>query len=199
MISVGMAKNMVKCAGKREADRLSKIDIRWLKQQGYLIGLISAIIEWPNSFSDEKNAINITVSTLGKDNYIHLRYTQTEDNNEKKEFDYKVTLTTTPCNYGAERYWFICPLSINGKYCSKRVATLYKAGDYFGCRHCYNLTYKSRNENRDGKYHFLTVLYNLEDKIDKLSAKMRRKYYAGKPTKLQKRLDEACSRLRAFY
>lgn len=65
---------------------------------------------------------------------------------------YMVGLTTTPCNYGEDsiRYWFLCPLSHKDKLCGKRVGTLYRPpGElYFGCRHCYNLSYASRNVSR---------------------------------------------------
>ena len=169
-------------ATKWEADRLLRIDIRWLKQQDFLSGYKSGVIKW--TLSGREYAVKITISILGRDDHMRLQYTQTESNNEKKDFDYRIVLTTTPCNYGAKRYWFICPLFINGKYCGRRVGTLYKAGDYFGCRHCYNLTYRSRNINKN---QFHRIIY-LEAEIDKLSAKMKREHYAGKPTKLQDRL-----------
>ncbi|GAG06388.1 unnamed protein product [marine sediment metagenome] len=73
---------------------------------------------------------------------------------------YKGHLTSTHCNYGGQRYWFICPLS----GCNRRVAKLYKPnnGRYFGCRHCYNLAYASMNVSRT--------------QLDKALAKMFRKY-----------------------
>jgi len=47
------------------------------------------------------------------------------------------------------RFWFICPLGTDQGYCGKRVGKLYLPGNgtYFGCRHCYNLTYKSCKEH----------------------------------------------------
>lgn len=58
---------------------------------------------------------------------------------------YRVELTATPCNYGGVRLWFVCPLYIAGRACRRRVGRLYlpPGGRYFGCRHCYNLTYVS--------------------------------------------------------
>jgi hypothetical protein len=53
-----------------------------------------------------------------------------------------VSFDLTPCNYGGHRTWFLCPR------CWKRVAVLYGAGKYFLCRHCYDLTYSSQQENR---------------------------------------------------
>jgi hypothetical protein len=45
----------------------------------------------------------------------------------------------TPCNYGGERRWLLCPT------CLKRVAKLYRPPDevLFACRQCHQLTYRS--------------------------------------------------------
>lgn len=63
---------------------------------------------------------------------------------EWESLDYPVKLQTTTCNYGGERYWFICPAAD----CGKKVALLYSAGKYFACRHCYQLAYKSQHETK---------------------------------------------------
>jgi hypothetical protein len=57
-----------------------------------------------------------------------------------------VWLTWTPCNYGGQRPWFICPNEVNGHRCKRRVAVLYLASRYFLCRHCCQLAYQSQNE-----------------------------------------------------
>lgn len=54
-----------------------------------------------------------------------------------------VPLEWTPCNFGGERPWFLCP----GVGCGRRVAVLYGPGKYFLCRHCYDLVYESQREN----------------------------------------------------
>ena len=172
---------------KIEADGLKKLDMRWLKKQGLLRGSNSNII-WTDSFTGEKDSIGIDVSMGYTDLNIRLKYTQTDFNSEKRDFDYKVLLTTTPCHYGGERYWFICPLTTNGKYCGRRVGVLYKAGDYFGCRNCYKLTYKSRNKNRKNKLYPLFAALLLDKKVEDLEHQIKRKSYAGKPTKKQRKL-----------
>ena len=47
----------------------------------------------------------------------------------------------TPCNYGGQRIWFLCP------HCEHRVVVLYNVGKRFLCRHCGNLTYTTQQEN----------------------------------------------------
>jgi hypothetical protein len=72
------------------------------------------------------------------------------------QFDYQVGLTATSPRFGGLRWWFICPLVVNGRPCGRRVGKLYlpPGGRYYGCRHCYNLTYTSCQEH-DKRVNFL--------------------------------------------
>ncbi len=63
---------------------------------------------------------------------------------EWKDVKEPVALEWTPCNFGGERPWFICP----GVACGRRVAVLYGPGRYFLCRHCYDLRYESQREDK---------------------------------------------------
>jgi len=56
----------------------------------------------------------------------------------------RVGLTLTPCNYGGQRPWFLCPMP----GCGQRVAILYLVGLYFGCRGCHSIDYMSQRMNR---------------------------------------------------
>jgi hypothetical protein len=64
--------------------------------------------------------------------------------------DYRLRLTATRPRYGGLRWWFVCPLVANGLPCGRRVGKLYlpPGGRYYGCRHCYRLTYTSCRESR---------------------------------------------------
>ncbi len=59
---------------------------------------------------------------------------------------YTIDFTSTPCNYGGKRYWFLCPV------CGKRVGKLYllPEGRYYECRTCYSLTYRGCKEHDAG-------------------------------------------------
>ena len=109
----------------------------------------SATLTWSNSVTREVTSrINYQVSTLNKQNpLIRLYYTRT---NTKEDIDYKVRLTATKQNFGGRRWWFVCPLVVNNRACNRRVGKLYlpSGGKYFGCRHCYDLTYESCLESR---------------------------------------------------
>ena len=62
---------------------------------------------------------------------------------EWKDVKDPVSLEWTPCNFGGERPWFVCPGVVNGKRCGRRVAILYGPRKYFLRRHCYDLRYES--------------------------------------------------------
>jgi hypothetical protein len=55
---------------------------------------------------------------------------------------YRVPLEWTPCHFGGERPWFVCP----GDGCGRRAAVLY-GGRYFLCRRCQGLAYESTRES----------------------------------------------------
>jgi hypothetical protein len=170
---------------KTELDELKKITIVFLKKYKYLDdGWHSGTINWSRN-GEQIGSVGIQSLISDEENYLRITYTQTDrDTGDKKDFDYKNRLTTTPCSFGGKRYWFICGLSVNGNYCGKRVGVLYKAGDYFGCRNCQKLTYASRNENRRGQFAVLGKIMDLEDKAEKLYKNKRwQTHYKGVPTK----------------
>ena len=61
---------------------------------------------------------------------------------------YEIQLDSTPQKLGAMRHWFVCPLVTDGRLCRRRVRVLYlpQGAQYFGCRHCHNLIYRSSQE-----------------------------------------------------
>ena len=97
-----------------------------------------------------------------------------------RDKNYIVPLVTTPCHFGGDRYWFLCPMYKEGEKCNRRVGVLYQAGEYFACRHCYELTYSSRNESRaTGIYRWV----KLQTKLEKLGKGIRRYTWRGRPTR----------------
>jgi hypothetical protein len=68
------------------------------------------------------------------------------------ELDYAVQLVTTPCHLGGVRWWFLCPLTKNGVACGRRVRKLFLSGEYFGCRRCHDLVYRSSQESDSRVY-----------------------------------------------
>ena len=174
---------------KDVAEDYLQLSVAKLREWGYLEPnqFRSGSVQWTRGWAENKSSISISVSTFPDDMYVRLWYTNTDRfSDEKKDFDYKVSLTTTPCNYGGARYWFVCPLYKSGIYCGKRVGKLY-GGKWFGCRHCYDLSYESRNESASYRGYPFKVLTNSK-KIDDLYERMKRRTYKGKPTKTYQKI-----------
>lgn len=66
-----------------------------------------------------------------------------------QEVEEQVVLQSTRPFFGGSRWWFTCPIMQGDTPCKKRVAVLYlpPGSLYFGCRHCYDLTYRSCQES----------------------------------------------------
>lgn len=69
-----------------------------------------------------------------------------------RSHDYEIRLITTEARpFGGEQFWFLCPMcefSLETErtiFCKRKVRKLYlpPGWDVFGCRVCYNLTYRS--------------------------------------------------------
>ncbi len=71
---------------------------------------------------------------------------------------FPIKVTTTPCNYGGFRYWFICP------QCGKRIGTLYRKPitTMYACRQCQNLTYALTQYSGTGDEKYLRRLNELK-------------------------------------
>ena len=180
------------------------VSISFLKKHGYLNPDChqSGGISWKNCYGEETSSIGITVSTFEAESFVRFYYTVTKrSTGEKIEFDYKVHLTNTPCNFGGIRYWFICPLSRNGVFCGRRVAKLYCApgGNYYGCRFCYDLSYESRNESRLGRIGQLGYILKAERQYEELYKKTKRWTWRGRPTRKVQKLQALEQRMERWF
>jgi len=170
---------------RQEAENSNSLSIFWLKKYGYLEdGLRWGGIKWTYGFYGRENNINFTTSINRDGNdYIELHYINTNRaTDERDEMDYKVFLTTTSCNFGGKRYWFVCPLSKNGRYCGRRVGVIYSIGKWFGCRYCADIAYRAQFDG--GKFRAGSVC---EPDVEKAYGEVKLKYYKGKPTKKYRR------------
>ena len=105
---------------------------------------------WTNRYTNKQAAsIGYEVNTTGSPPWVRLYYTVTPWAGDPVDYDYKIALVSTMPNYGGLRWWFVCPLVTGGRACMRRVGKLYMppGGRYYGCRHCYRLTYESAQEH----------------------------------------------------
>lgn len=84
-----------------------------------------------------------------------------------------VRLQATPLHFGGKRWWFTCPLLVDGVACKRRVGKLYLPPDarYFGCRTCHDLTYRSCQEAHQGERAFVRL--GLDREAARLMARRR--------------------------
>ena len=117
---------------------------------------------WRNTDTGEQvAAVDYTCVGSGEGLVFTLIYTVTHSDGEKHDVREPVQLQVTHPRLGGKRWWFTCPLVIRGRECNRRVGKLYlpPGGLYFGCRHCYDLTYTSCQESHkcDGLYRLLAA------------------------------------------
>src|SRR5262245_3485964 len=111
----------------------------WLKPGAVTTGTVS----W--TYGDTLNASQITLTVDLSDlatACVRVSYTLSGES-----VAYSIRLTSSRPQYGGTRWWFVCPLVVRQVPCGRRVRKLYRAGQYFGCRQCYGLTYNSRQEH----------------------------------------------------
>ncbi len=122
---------------------------RWTREKILAAGVHqSGGWNWLIGPTKAASSIGYEVCTLDLANpWVRLHYTVTRTG---QALDYTVRLATTRPRFGGLRWWFLCPLSKNGRPCGRRVGKLYLAAHsvYYGCRRCHDLTYTSCQESR---------------------------------------------------
>lgn len=102
---------------------------------------------WAHPSTDEVlTSIRYELGTTNmRSPWVCLVYTMTQS---QQRLDYRIFFQTTRPHFGGVRWWFVCPLLVHGQACRHWVTTLYlpPGEPYFGCRHCYDLTYSSCQE-----------------------------------------------------
>ena len=132
--------NRYRYGSKNTIEGRTSLDINHWARDGYLTAGRS--FNWQWTWGDgSKSNINVRVESAWT---IRLIYrTRSGGEVDWTDVDYSIQLTRTPCRFGGERTWFLCP----GRGCGRRVAKLYCAGRYYVCRHCGDLAYSSQRED----------------------------------------------------
>lgn len=119
------------------------LQISIFKFKKYLKPGLIASIEWKNNIF---GIYDFNLIVIGSEHPSSIQISYYLGNHKKDEIKikYSIQLSTSALSWGGVRYWFICPVI----GCGRRVGVLYLplGGKYFGCRHCYRLTYKSSQE-----------------------------------------------------
>jgi hypothetical protein len=117
-------------------EEVKRIDIRYLRRQGMLVAGCRSTMSW--SRGDEPTG---SIGLRAEDDRLVLNYRVREHDDDWTSVTQAIWLERTPCHFGGERAWLLCPR------CGRRVAVLCGLSTYFWCRHCYQLPYGSQRES----------------------------------------------------
>ena len=157
----------------------------------------SGIITWTSGFDGKKTKVGYSLNLVDNPCFELDYKIRSGDDEEWTSIKHEYPLVSTPCNYGGKRWWFECSVYNKGFYCGKRVAKLYlgSGSNYFACRHCYNLSYASRNINRRGRFGILAGSFDLSQETEKLAETIKIPFRNGQPTKKYRKLLEKRNKL----
>jgi hypothetical protein len=111
------------------------------------------IIHWPtNAYRDAGATIAYAVDMTNSPGWLSLTYDVqhlADEGTPITQVEVHIELTRTAVHFGGDgRLWFVCPQRNEHEPCGKRAQTLYlplSAGHTsFGCVHCHDLSYRSR-------------------------------------------------------
>jgi hypothetical protein len=147
---------------KMQCEECLQFDIRLLPRSGVFDQRQSqqAVVTWPANFGRAGDAaIHVEVGAAQENPHLVFSYgfnSQTYwpvcppdgQRDDATKVTYPVRLADTPQHLGGRRRWLVCPGVVNGKACGRRVSVLYlpQTANYFLCRHCYGLVYRSAQE-----------------------------------------------------
>ena len=126
---------------KPDTDGLLTLDVRWLARQGYLAPNASGAYSVAWSRGDRPAGAILLRYDADRPDELVLDYrTRRHEGGPWTPVRETVPLDRTPCRYGGDRVWFLCP------GCGSRRAVLYGVGGRFRCRACHDLAYSSTRE-----------------------------------------------------
>ena len=106
---------------KNTVEDCKSISISFLKKHGFFCGYRCGGMKWTDRYDEQTGSMGIVVDVMDVP-YVKFNYMITDlCSGEKTHYDYKIGLATTACNFGGVRYWFVCPLKVNGLYCGRRI------------------------------------------------------------------------------
>lgn len=124
-------------SGKATTNQYQTIDVRYLRRYGFLRPGAFFPLRWTRCGVETRSIQCRTTSASIVLSYIY----QPHGSDRSHRMEYPVQFVRTPCHFGGERTWFLCP----APGCGRRVRILY-GGGIFACRHCYQLVYESQRE-----------------------------------------------------
>jgi hypothetical protein len=133
---------------KTTVEECRSLDIRKLYREGLLGPGHRFTSSWSRAGQEIASIGGLVLGSSRPERVVLLFRHRNGPSAEWEDVQELVELDWTPCNFGGERPWFICPGVVNGVRCGRRVAVLHALGKYFLCRRCYDLRYESQRDNK---------------------------------------------------
>jgi len=115
---------------------------------------------------------------------LRLSYPYQQESEELVVNTTAVEIAKTACHFGGHRFWFICPAK-----CGKRVGKLYYHKGAFACRHCHDVTYKSKHVNPSVRTSDMYKRLRLSEQIIALGSGLSQAVYDGSQTQTKQRIE----------
>jgi hypothetical protein len=131
---------------KMTVEESLSVDVRESARDGLLKVGTRGIFSWEHSITGQELAsVDFATSLSAEGDHI---FSLSFHRHGSEEIVTTIPLQITHPHFGGSRWWFTCPLSVDGTACNQRVAKVYlpPGQRYFGCRDCHDLTYQSRQE-----------------------------------------------------
>ena len=129
-------------SGRSTCESCKSIDVRRWHREGRLRPGQYFSCSWTRGGEPSGN-INVRTDL---DAVVLMYRSRSYGDAEGKSVEQRVLIAWTACHLGGRRPWFVCSVYSSGRYCGRRVALLYGAGELFACRRCYGLAYASQHE-----------------------------------------------------
>jgi hypothetical protein len=129
---------------KTTTEECHSVDVRYLHREGLLKCGRWFSLRWSRADRETGSIGGIVEDTQTPERVILTYRHRRGPDGEWEDVKETVPLDWSPCNFGGERPWLVCP----GAGCGRRVAILYGLGCYFLCRYCHDLVYESQRENK---------------------------------------------------
>ena len=103
-----------------------------------------ALLSWSWKWRTGQRS-SITSHGCGQRKGVTLAYTHYPRGGEPQQVRIEVAVVWTPCHFGGERVWWLCPR------CGRRSLKLYGWGARHSCRVCQRIAYSSQREKAEDR------------------------------------------------
>ncbi|MFP4581586.1 MAG: J domain-containing protein [Candidatus Sumerlaeia bacterium] len=150
---------------------------------------------WNEGGTESSICYQMLKSPYDKSLKLRLRYKILDDKGQRLQLvDYTVPIKVSLSYKRKVWYWFVCPLTINGKPCGRRVRNIYflPSSNYFGCKHCRDMMLRSLPVSEQFSYKRTQFLTMEEAKTSKKQAGVMPELRLGWRPQVTRQLCHEC-------